>query len=35
LNRAAGGLMLAVLGIWGIVQIWGGQALERLKVVST
>jgi hypothetical protein len=30
----AGGIAIAILGVWVVVQIWGGQALERLKVVS-
>jgi hypothetical protein len=29
-----GGVALAILGAWIVVQIFGGQALERLKVVS-
>lgn len=30
----AGGVAVAVLGVWALVQIWGGDALERLKIVS-
>lgn len=30
----AGGIAVAVLGVWVLVQIWGGDALERLKIVS-
>lgn len=30
----AGGIALAVLGVWVVVQVFGGNALERLKVVS-
>lgn len=30
----AGGLALSILGVWVLVQVFGGQALERLKVVS-
>jgi hypothetical protein len=30
----AGGIALAILGVWVLVQVFGGQALERLKVVS-
>lgn len=30
----ASGIALAILGAWVIVQVWGGHALERLKVVS-
>jgi hypothetical protein len=29
-----GGLFLVVLGVWVGCQIFGGEALERLKVVS-
>lgn len=31
----AGGIALMVLGTWVCFQVLGGQALERLKVVST
>jgi hypothetical protein len=34
MNRAAAGVMLAFAGVWIVCQIWPGQALERLKVVS-
>jgi hypothetical protein len=34
MNRAAAGMMLAGLGVWLVCQIWPGQALERLKVIS-
>lgn len=30
----AGGIALAVLGVWVLFQIWGGSALERLGVTS-
>ena len=30
----AGGIAIAIIGAWVVVQIWGGDALERLKVVS-
>jgi len=30
----ASGAALAIIGVWVIFQIWGGQALERLGVVS-
>lgn len=30
----AGGIAIAILGVWAIVQIWGGDALERLKVTG-
>lgn len=30
----AGGIALSVLGVWVLVQIFGGHALERLGVVS-
>jgi hypothetical protein len=29
-----GGVFLVVLGVWIGCQVFGGQALERLKVVS-
>jgi hypothetical protein len=29
-----GGVFLAVLGVWVGCQIFGGQALERLRIVS-
>lgn len=28
-----GGIALAVLGAWVIVQVFGGHALERLRVI--
>lgn len=28
-----GGIALAVLGAWAIVQVFGGHALERLRVI--
>ena len=31
----AGGLALIVIGSWVCVQVLGGQALERLKVVKS
>lgn len=31
----AGGLALVIVGVWGCVQILGGHALERLKVVPS
>lgn len=30
----AGGVAVATLGVWVLFQIWGGDALERLKIVS-
>lgn len=29
-----GGLFLAVLGVWVGCQVFGGEALERLRIVS-
>jgi hypothetical protein len=29
-----GGVFLAVLGVWLGCQVFGGEALERLKVIS-
>lgn len=31
----AGGLAVAILGAWVITQIWGGNALERLRVIPS
>ena len=30
----AGGIAIAVLGVWVIVQIYGGSALERLGIIG-
>lgn len=30
----AGGVALAYVGVWALVQILGGHALQRLKVIS-
>jgi len=30
----ASGVALSIIGVWVIFQIWGGNALERLRVVS-
>lgn len=35
MNRAAAGLMIAGLGIWLCVQVWGGNALARLGIGSS
>jgi hypothetical protein len=31
-SSAAAGLALVLLSVWGISQIWGGNALERLGI---
>lgn len=31
----AGGVLLVIAGIWVLTQIWGGQALYRLKVLDS
>ena len=31
----AGGVMVALIGVWALVQIFGGQALQRLRLVGT
>jgi hypothetical protein len=31
-SSAAAGIMLIVFGIWGLSQIWGGAAIERLGI---
>lgn len=33
-GRAAAGLMLASIGVWVVLQIWGGNALARLGLDS-
>ena len=31
----ASGVLLAILGVWAITQVLGGDALRRLKVVTS
>jgi hypothetical protein len=31
----AGGIAIATIGVWALVQLWGGDALERLNILSS